>query len=107
MNLPAPGAFDLLQGKLLEVKMGWVAMLREELGLPSPGVSSFHQCVRGILLVTARVGWGAPGSQPANPVPKSTWAKQDLEARAGLEPDRLGLNPSSMLSGVTQASYLL
>lgn len=53
-------------------------------------------------------GWvGAPGSQPANPVPKSTWAKQDLEARAGLEPDCLGLNPGSMLSGVTQASYLL
>lgn len=45
VNLTAPGALDLLQGKLLEVKTGWVATLREELKLqalvsaPSTSVS--------------------------------------------------------------------
>lgn len=59
-------------------------MLREDLGSLPPSVTSLQQCIKGILLVTARVGWVTSGSKPAYTVPKITWADRDLEVRAGL-----------------------
>lgn len=39
-------AFDFAQGRLLEVKVGWLGVVREELGWLPPRASLLQQCQR-------------------------------------------------------------
>lgn len=90
MTFPAPGAFDLLQSKLLEVKEGWVGMMREGLGSLSPRVSAPCSSVSGgILLVIAMVRWRTLRF-PASPA-----CPQDHMGRAGFGGESRTLGPTA------------